>query len=148
MKRGNSYVLALAVAIIMTAVTVNMCALDAYAKTEAYEISVCGLKDFKKTNNKLKVVSEKDNEFYITEGDDFTGTGQTKKTFALAKNCKWTFRYLAQRDLETGPFSRKSSYKEIKKWVDELKELPNNGYYGLSIHVNNGKVVKIVFSQS
>lgn len=38
MKRGNSYVLALAVAVIMTAVTVNMCALDAYAKTRLRHI--------------------------------------------------------------------------------------------------------------
>lgn len=104
----------------------------------SYSVSAVAVKRFNRSGSYLTVKAGEN----FQKGDK--KTGRNKIHFKISKKCKWIYKNQGVR-FPGNKAARRANYKQIRQYVSQVKELPENGYYTLLVKVKKKKIIKVVF---
>ena len=106
--------------------------------TISYSDSPHNLLLFKKKKNILYV---KTKEFFEKDGEL---SEENLIFYKIDRNCKWRYKFKGLVNSENEKVE-KSSYKEIKKIIDNDMQMNDDGHHNIVIQVKDNKIISVIY---
>ncbi|MBR0410828.1 MAG: hypothetical protein IJI25_07475 [Eubacterium sp.] len=135
---SKKLVAGLIVILFLSIVLITPVKLTAKSSGKIYSVSAVSVKRFKKSGSFLTVT---------TKGRFSIGNKKTKKKkvrFTIDRKCKWRYKNFGIRFPENKGV-KKANYNMLRQYINNVRGLPENGYYTLSIQVKNKKIIRVDF---